>query len=222
VLSVHSTISFDFAVSQVPGWHATIFPPYFVAGAVFAGFAMVLTLVLPIRVIYKLEDYITLRHIDNCAKVMLATGLIVVYGYFMEVFMAFFSGNPYEIQMMTNRMFGPMGWAYWSLIFCNGVAPQILWWKKLRLNIPLLFLLTLVISVGMWLERFVIVVTSLYRSFIPAEWGWYQATFWDWSTFIGTMGFFMCLTFLFMRVLPMINMWELRELVEPKEGNHAH
>jgi len=222
VLSVHSTISFDFAVSQVPGWHTTIFPPYFVAGAVFAGFAMVLTLVLPIRVIYKLEDYITMRHIDNCAKVMLTTGLVVTYGYFMEAFMAFFSGNPYELQMMTNRMFGPLGWSYWVLIFCNCIAPQALWWKKLRLNIPLLFIMTLIISVGMWFERFVIVVTSLYRSFVPAEWGTYVPTFWDYSTFAGTLGFFMCLTFLFMRVLPMINMWELRELVEPKESHHAH
>ncbi|MBC7545659.1 MAG: polysulfide reductase NrfD [Candidatus Sericytochromatia bacterium] len=222
VLSVHSIVSFDFAVSQVPGWHATIFPPYFVAGAVFAGFAMVLTLVIPIRVIYKLQDFITMRHIDNCAKVMLATGLIVVYGYFMELFMAFFSGNPYEIQMMTNRMFGPMGWAYWVLILCNGLIPQLMWWKKLRLNIPLLFVVTLFVSVGMWFERFVIVVTSLYRSFVPAEWGTYQPTFWDYSTFLGTMGFFMCLLFIFMRVLPMINMWELRELVEPKEKPHAH
>ncbi len=222
VLSVHSIVSFDFAVSQVPGWHATIFPPYFVAGAVFAGFAMVLTLVIPIRAIYKLEDFITMRHIDNCAKVMLTTGLVVVYGYFMELFMAFYSGNPYEIQMMTNRMFGPMGWSYWVLILCNGLVPQMLWWKKLRLNIPLLFVITLFVSVGMWFERFVIVVTSLYRSFVPATWGTYQPTFWDFSTFLGTMGFFMCLTFIFMRFLPMINMWELRELVEPKEGNHVH
>lgn len=213
VLSVHSIVSFDFAVSQVPGWHATIFPPYFVAGAIFAGFAMVLTLVLPIRKLYKLEDFITDRHIDNCAKVMLATGLIVVYGYFMEAFVAFYSGNPYELQMATNRMFGPMGWSYWALIFCNGLAPQILWWKRFRLNYVLLFVITLIVSVGMWLERYVIVVTSLYRSFIPAAWGTYIPTFWDYATFIGTMGFFMTLLFLFIRVLPMLNMFELRELV---------
>ncbi len=212
VLSVHSIVSLDFAVSIVPGWHVTVFPPYFVAGAVFAGFAMVLTLVIPIRKIYNLQDFITMRHIENMCKVMLATGLIVLYGYGMEVFFGWYSGNQYEQFMVENRFFGPNAWAYWALIFCNGVAPQLMWFKPLRRNLILVWLLTLVVAVGMWLERFVIVVMSLERDFLPTSWDIYHPTFWDISLYVGTFGLFFGLMFLFIRFLPMINIFEMQVL----------
>ncbi len=214
VLSVHTVISFDFAVAILPGWHTTIFPPYFVAGAIYSGFAMVLTLAIPIRKFYGLEDIITMRHLDNMAKVMLATGLIVAYGYGMEVVMAWYSASRWEYFMFWNRMFGPIGWAYWVLISCNIVTPlTTLWSRKLRQNVTYLFLIALVVNTGMWFERFVIVVTSLYRDFLPSSWGTYRATKWDYMTFVGTLGLFTFLFFLFIRLLPMIPMSEIRTML---------
>ncbi|HKO14185.1 MAG TPA: NrfD/PsrC family molybdoenzyme membrane anchor subunit [Acidobacteriaceae bacterium] len=210
VLSVHSVISLDFSVALLPGWHTTIFPPYFVAGAIYSGFAMVLTLAIPIRKFYHLEDLITIRHIDNCNKVMLATGLIVAYGYSTEVFMAWYSGSHWEYFMMWNRMFGPMGWSYWALITCNIALPQLLWSRKLRVNVAFTFIMSLIINTGMYLERFVIVITSLTRDYLPSSWGTYRATRWDYGTFLGTLGFFTFCFFLFVRFLPMIPMSELR------------
>jgi molybdopterin-containing oxidoreductase family membrane subunit len=213
VLSVHTVVSFDFSVGIIPGWHATIFPPYFVAGAIYAGFAMVLLLAIPLRRWYGLEDFITMRHLENMAKVTLVTGLIVFYGYMSEAFFAFYSANGYEKYMMRNRAFGPYGWVYWLLIFCNGVVPQSLWSKRLRTSIPWLFFVAFVVSVGMWLERFVIIVTSLHRDFLPSSWEMYYPTIWDFSTFFGTIGLFVMLMFLFIRVLPMISIFEMRTLL---------
>jgi Ni/Fe-hydrogenase subunit HybB-like protein len=213
VLSVHSVVSLDFAVGILPGWHATIFPPYFVAGAIYAGFAMVLTLAIPLRAMYGLEDFITNRHLENMAKITLVTGLIVVYGYAMEAFFGWYSANQYERFMLKNRMTGPYGWSYWALIACNGIAPQILWIKKMRTNLAVLFIVALIVSVGMWLERFVIIVTSLHRDFLPSAWGMYYPTAWDFSTFFGTIGLFLMLLFLFLRVLPMISIFEMRTLL---------
>ena len=213
VLSVHTVVSFDFSAGVVPGWHATIFPPYFVAGAIYAGFAMVLTLAIPLRKAYGLQDFITLRHIENMAKVMLATSLIVAYGYLMEAFMAWYSGNVYERFMIWNRMTGPYGWSYWALIFCNVIAINTLWIKRLRTNTTYLFFISLVVSAGMWLERFVIIVTSLHRDFLPSSWGNYRGTPYDWSMFIGTIGLFLTLFFLFIRFLPTISIFEMRTLV---------
>jgi molybdopterin-containing oxidoreductase family membrane subunit len=213
VLSVHTVVSFDFAVGQVPGWHATIFPPYFVAGAIYAGFAMVLILAIPLRVLYNLQDYITDLHLQNMAKVMLGTGLIVFYGYFIEVFMAFYSGNQFEEFMMMNRMSGPPKWVWLSLILCNGLAPQILWIRRFRTSPVVLFIVSIIVSIGMWLERFVIVATSLHRDFLPSSWGTYAGTVWDWALFIGTMGLFLSLFFLFIRFVPMIAMFEVKTIL---------
>ena len=213
VLSVHTVISFDFAVALVPGWHTTIFPPYFVAGAVYSGFAMVLTLAIPIRKFYHLEDIVTIRHIDNMGKVMLVTGLIVAYGYGMEVFMSWYSASHWEYFMMWNRMFGPMGWSYWVLVTCNIALPQMMWLRKFRTNVGLMFLMSFIVNTGMWFERFVIVVTSLTRDYLPSSWGTYKATRWDYATFVGTLGLFTFLFFLFIRLLPMIPMSELRILL---------
>jgi molybdopterin-containing oxidoreductase family membrane subunit len=218
VLSVHTTISFDFAVAALAGWHTTIFPPYFVAGAVYSGFAMVLTLAIPIRKFYRLEDLITLRHLDNMAKVMLATGSIVAYGYGMEVFMSWYSVSHWEFFMMWNRMFGPMGWAYWMLILTNVAIPlTTLWSRKLRVNVPFLFILSIIINIGMWFERFVIFVTSLYRDYLPSSWGTYRATRWDYMLFIGTLGIFGTFFLLFVRFAPMIPMSEIKAMLpQPK------
>jgi Ni/Fe-hydrogenase subunit HybB-like protein len=213
VVSVHTVVSLDFAVAMVPGWHTTIFPPYFVAGAIYSGFAMVMTLAIPIRRFYKLEDFITMRHLDNMAKVMLATGLIVAYGYMMETFSAFYSGDMYDKYTLVNRMTGPYAPAYWSLILCNIAIPQLLWSRRVRANVPLLFALSLIVNVGMWLERFVIVVTSLHRDFMPSAWGMYAPTRWDWATYVGTIGLFITLLFLFIRYLPMISISEMRTLL---------
>jgi len=213
VLSVHSVVSLDFAMAIVPGWHTTIFPPYFVAGAIYAGFAMVLTLMIPLRNLYGLHNYITERHLNNMAKIMLTAGMIVAYGYFMEQVMAWYSANQYESFMMQNRMFGPYGSSYWALILCNIVVPQLLWFKRFRVNVWSLFIVSMFINVGMWLERFVIVVTSLHRDFMPSSWDLYNPTFWDWSTYIGTMGLFLFLFALFIRALPMIAIHEIRTLV---------
>jgi Ni/Fe-hydrogenase subunit HybB-like protein len=217
VLSVHTIVSFDFAVGIIPGWHATIFPPYFVAGAIYAGFAMVLLLTIPLRKLYGLESFITMRHMHNMAKVMLATGLIVFYGYIIEAFFGWYSGNHYERFMIWNRMHGPYAGYYWTLIFCNGLTPQFLWFKKIRSNLLLLWVISVVVSIGMWLERFVIVVTSLHRDFLPSSWGMYQPSQWDWAMFIGTIGFFFALLFLFIRFLPMISIFEMRTILPEAE-----
>jgi Ni/Fe-hydrogenase subunit HybB-like protein len=212
VVSVHTVVSFDFAVAIVPGWHTTIFPPYFVAGAIFSGFAMVLTLVIPIRSIYDLKDFITDKHLDNMAKILIATGLIVAYGYTMEAFTSWYSANEFEWFMMRNRMFGPMGFFYWMLILCNILIPQTLWIKRWRQTTWYLFTISLVVNVGMWLERFII-VTSLQRDFMPSAWGRYEPTIWDWTMFLGTIGLFLNLLFLFIRMLPMISISEMQALL---------
>src|SRR5580700_10966549 len=214
VVSVHTVVSFDFTIGIIPGWHTTIFPPYFVAGAVYSGFAMVLTLAIPIRKFYHLEDLVTLRHLDNMAKVMLATGSIVAYGYAMEVFMSWYSASHWEFFMMWNRMFGPMGWAYWLLILTNIAIPlTTLWSRRLRVSPGYLFFLSFVVNIGMWFERFVIVVTSLYREYLPSSWGTYRATIWDYMLFIGTWGFFTVLFLLFARLAPMIPMSEIKMML---------
>ena len=217
VISVHTVVSFDFTIGIIPGWHSTIFPPYFVAGAIYAGFAMVLTLAIPLRKLYNLEDFITQRHLQNMAKILLATGLIVGYGYMIEAFMGWYSGVPAEQYMTVSRMLGPYAKAYWSLIFCNILTPQLLWFKKVRSTPWILFLVAMVVNVGMWLERFVIVVTSLHRDYLPSSWGMYHGTIWDWATFIGTLGLFLSLLFLFIRFLPMISIFEMRTLVPEAE-----
>jgi molybdopterin-containing oxidoreductase family membrane subunit len=214
VVSVHSVVSFDFSVALIPGWHTTIFPPYFVAGAIYSGFAMVLTLAIPLRAAYHLEDFITMRHLENMAMVMLSTGLIVAYGYVFEFFTAWYSDNKYELFVSLNRAAGPYAYWYWTLIFCNIVAPQLLWFSRIRRNVAVLFVIALVINVGMWMERFIIVVTSLHRDFLPSSWGMYSPTRWDWAIYIGTIGLFLALLFLFIRFLPMISIFEMRELVE--------
>ena len=220
VLSVHTVVSWDFAVAVIPGWHATIFPPYFVAGAIYSGFAMVLTLAIPIRQAYNMSDFITDRHLNNMAKVMLGTGLIVGYGYMTEAFFGYYSANKYESFMIHNRQFGPYAPCYWALIFCNIITPQSLWFKKVRSNVPLLFVISLIVNVGMWLERFVIVITSLHRDFLPSSWGVYHPTIWDWITYTGTIGLFIMLMFLFVRVLPMISIFEVRMLLPQAKVEH--
>jgi molybdopterin-containing oxidoreductase family membrane subunit len=222
VLSVHTVVSFDFAVSVLPGWHATIFPPYFVAGAIYSGFAMVLTLAIPIRAAYRMEHLITMKHIDNMAKVMLATGLIVGYGYTMEAFFGWYSGNQYERFMIWNRMTGPYAWSYWSLIFVNVVLIQLLWLKSVRFNTKLLFVLSLIFNIGMWLERFVIIVTSLHADFVPSSWDMYAPTKWDFAMYFGTIGLFLTLFFLFIRFVPMISIFEVRTLLPEAKVNHGH
>jgi Ni/Fe-hydrogenase subunit HybB-like protein len=222
VVSVHTVVSFDFAVAQVPGWHTTIFPPYFVAGAIYSGFAMVMTLAIPIRKFYNLEDFITMRHLENMAKVMLATGLIVAYGYMMETFMAFYSGNQFDKFTIINRMTGPYAFFYWMLIACNIMIPQSLWSSRVRSSVPMLFVISLIVNVGMWLERFVIVVISLHRDFLPSSWGMYYPTRWDWATYVGTIGLFLTLLFLFLRFLPMISIYEMRTLVEETDEENRN
>jgi Ni/Fe-hydrogenase subunit HybB-like protein len=216
VVSVHTVVSWDFAVAIVPGWHTTIFPPYFVAGAIYSGFAMVLTLAIPLRAVYKLHNLLTLKHLENMAIVMLSTGLIVAYGYIVEIFMGFYGGNKYEMYMITNRWFGAYAPAYWMLIACNIAIPQLLWIKAVRINVPALFVMSLVVNTGMWLERFIIVVTSLHRDFMPSRWGMYYPTIWDYAIFLGTIGFFLFNMFLFARFIPMIAGYEMRDLVNKK------
>jgi Ni/Fe-hydrogenase subunit HybB-like protein len=213
VVSVHTVVSFDFAIAILPGWHTTIFPPYFVAGAIYSGFAMVLTLAIPIRAVYGLEDFITTRHLQNMAKVMLVTGLIVAYGYTIEAFIAWYSADKFEFFVPLNRMTGRYALVYWALISCNVVIPQLLWFKRVRTSVPTLFVISLIVNTGMWLERFIIVITSLHRDFLPSSWGMYAPTIWDWATFVGTIGLFLALLFLFLRFLPMISIAEMRTMV---------
>jgi Ni/Fe-hydrogenase subunit HybB-like protein len=218
VISVHTVVSFDFAIAIVPGWHSTIFPPYFVAGAIYSGFAMVMTLAIPIRRFYGLEDFITMRHLRAMAKVLLATGLMVAYGYLMEGFMGWYSGNRFESYMMANRLFGPYAPLFWALLLCNVLVPQAIWFRRIQDNVLALFIIAIVVNIGMWLERFIIVVTSLHRDFLPSAWALYIPTVWDWATFLGTIGLFFALLFLFVRVLPMISIFEMRELVSEMDG----
>ncbi len=213
VLSVHTVVSLDFTIAILPGWHSTFFPPYFVAGAIYSGFAMVLALAIPLRAVYGLEGLITDKHLDNSAKVMLATGLIVGYAYILEAFSAWYSGNVYEMAAMWNRMTGPYRFHYWTLVFCNIVAPNVLWFKRVRGKPAWLFVSSLVVLVGMWLERFVIIVSSLAQDNLPASWRVFQATRWDWATYLGTIGLFLFLFFLFIRLLPMISIFEVRTLL---------
>jgi molybdopterin-containing oxidoreductase family membrane subunit len=212
VVSVHTVVSLDFAVGIIPGWHATIFPPYFVAGAVFSGFAMVMTLAIPLRAVFGLQDFITQRHLENMAKIMLVTGLIVAYGYVTEVFMAWYSGNEHEWFMVLNRITGPYKFHWAALILCNVLVPQLLWLKRVRGSVPALFAISIAVNIGMWLERFVIIVVSLHRDFLPSSWDTYSGTVWDWATFLGTLGLFFSLLFLFIRFLPMISIFEMRTI----------
>lgn len=221
VLSVHSIISFDFAVAQLPGWHVTVFPPYFVAGAVYCGFAMVIVLMIPIRKWFGLEGLITMKHFDVMSKVMLASGMIVTYGYFGEIFYAWYSSSIYEYYLIINRFTGPYAWTYWALILFNVLIPQALWSKKLRRNLPVLFVVSLAINVGMWFERWVIIVMSLHRDFLPSSWASYSPTFYDWSTFIGSFGLFFVLFLLFIRFIPMIAIFEVRDLVHKTSAHPA-
>ncbi|HLV79644.1 MAG TPA: NrfD/PsrC family molybdoenzyme membrane anchor subunit [Chthonomonadaceae bacterium] len=224
VLSVHSVVSLDFAVSIIPGWHSTIFPPYFVAGAVYAGFAMVILLAIPLRAWYNLKDFITMKHLDWCAKIMLATGLVVFYGYLTEAFYAWYGGDRFEFAIMHDRWFGAYWPSYWLLIFCNGLTPQLLWIKKVRYSVPALFIISLIVSLGMWLERFEIVSQSLHHEYMPSYWGMYYGTMWDYLTFFGTLGFFTFMMFLFVRYVPMINMFEMKDLLNriTHFPRHAH
>src|SRR5258707_10541547 len=213
VLSVHSVVSLDFAVSVVPGWHTTFFPPYFVAGAIYSGFAMVLLLAIPFRYLYGMQDYITLRHLQNAATVMLATGMFVAYAYGLEMFMGWYSQDKYELAMVQNRLHGPYSHYYWMLVLCNIILPQSLWFNKIRSTPWMLFIVACIVNTGMWLERFVIVVMSLQRDFLPSSCGMYWFTKWDVMILLGTMGFFTLLFFLFIRVMPAISIFEIRTLL---------
>jgi molybdopterin-containing oxidoreductase family membrane subunit len=216
VVSVHTIVSFDFAVAILPGWHTTIYPPYFVAGAIYSGFAMVLVLLIPLRSLFGLQNMITMQHIDNSAKVMLASGLIVAYGYLMETFTGFYSGNVAEITAALGRFTGPFMIFYWLQIASNVIIPQLLWFKRFRQNRFTLFLISLVILFGMWMERFVLITTNLAQGYLPSKWGYYVPTVWDFATLFGTIGLFFAMMFLFLRLLPVIATFEMRELVLKK------
>jgi molybdopterin-containing oxidoreductase family membrane subunit len=228
VVSVHSIVGMDFAAAQVPGWHSTIFPPYFVAGAIYSGFAMVLTLAIPLRAVYHLQDFITDKHIENCGKLMLITGLIVGYGYACEGFMSWWSGNPFEQYLAVNRAFGPYAIAYWyGMVAFNFMLPHVLWSKTVRTSVPVMFAVSILVNFGMWMERFVIVVGSLHRDFMPSMWSMFYPTIWDWAILAGTLAFFTFCFLLFMKFLPVISISEMRELVhvqqEELEGRkHPH
>jgi Ni/Fe-hydrogenase subunit HybB-like protein len=220
VLSVHSIVSLDFAVSQLPGWHTTIFPPYFVAGAIFSGFGMVLTLLIPLRKLCKLEDIITMRHIDLMCKVTLATGCIVAYAYGMEFFVAWYSGAPYERYAFINRAIGPFAWGFWIMVSCNVLVPQLFWFKKIRNHLLIVWILSILVNVGMWFERFVIIVISLHRDFLPSNWGYYLPTWVDVMTFVGTFGLFFTMFLLFMRFLPMVAISEVKGVTPQADPHH--
>ena len=215
VLSVHSVVSFDFAVAQLPGWHSTIFPPYFVAGAIFSGFAMVGTLAIPARQLFGLKDFITRRHLDNMAKIILVTSLMVGYAYLTEFFMAWYGGNPWEQFQFLDRVFGPMWWCGWIMLGCNAVVPQLLWFKFARRNVWVLFVVCILVNVGMWFERFVIIVVGLHRDFLPSSWGSYYPSYVEVLTLIGSFGLFMTLFLLFCRWLPMVAMAEVKSILPP-------
>lgn len=221
VVSVHTTVSWDFSVSIVSAWHSTVFPPYFVGGAIFSGFAMVFLITIPLRRIYNVKDLITEKHLDAMAKIMLASGMCVSYGYLMDAYEAWYINEPFDSYIYTNRFSGPYDYCYWGLILCNCIIPQALWFPKIRRNTLLLFGISMCIQVGMWLERFVIISLSLHRDHLPSDWSMYYPTIWDWALLIGTGGLFLVLMLLFLRLLPSISMSEMRELVHQKgESNH--
>lgn len=220
VLSVHSIVSFDFAVGVLPGWHTTIFPPYFVAGAIFSGFAMVLTLMIVAREILDLHDYITLGHIDRMTKIILATGMMVGYAYAMEFFIAWYSGNPYEQSVFINRATGDYWWAYWAMITCNVVSPQFFWFKKLRRNVWFVFVLSIFVNIGMWFERFVIISTTLHHDFLPASWGYYSPTITEIAIYVGTFGIFLTLFLLFAKFVPIIAISEVKGILPTAQPSH--
>jgi len=220
VLSVHSVVSFDFATSVMPGWHTTIFPPYFVAGAVFSGFAMVMTLLLICRSVFGLQELVTMKHLELMNKIMLVTGTLVGYAYAMEFFIAWYSGNPYERYVFINRATGPLWWAYWSMITCNVISPQLFWSKRLRTSIPVMFVISIFINIGMWFERFVIIVTSLHRDFLPSSWGNFSPTIIDICIYAGSLGLFFTLFLLFIRWIPMIAMAEVKGVLPDSQPHH--
>ncbi|MBX7232302.1 MAG: polysulfide reductase NrfD [Bdellovibrionales bacterium] len=223
VLSVHSIVSFDFAVSSLPGWHTTIFPPYFVAGAIFSGFGMVVTLMTMVRILVpKFKDYITLDHMEAMNKIIMATGLMVGYAYGSEFFIAWYSGSPYEGFVFMNRAFGPYWWAYWIMVSCNVFIPQLFWFKAARRSIPVMFVISIFVNIGMWFERFVIVVTSLHRDFLPSNWGMWHPTIWDLGAIAGSFGMFLFLFLIYIRVLPAISIAEVKPVLEVgrEGGNH--
>ena len=213
VLSVHTVVSFDFTIAILPGWHSTIFPPYFVDGAIYSGFAMVLILAIPIRKIYGLENLVTERHLNNCAKIMLATGLILAYTYAIEPFTAWYSGDRYEMAVVHNRAFGPESWTFWLTLLCNIAIPQLLWFRSFRVRPKRLFFVSAVILYGMWVERFMIIVTSLHRDFLPSSWANFVASRWDVALLVGSIGLFLVFFLLFLRFLPMISIFEMRVLL---------
>jgi len=222
VLSVHSVVSTDFATSVIPGWHSTIFPPYFVAGAIFSGFALVMTLAIIARKIYGLEDFITIHHLEKMNKIMLATGMMVGYSYGCEYFISWYSGNQYEEFTFINRAFGPYAWAYWTMISCNVLVPQIFWFKKLRTSIPVMFIASLLINVGMWFERFVIIVSSLSADFLPSSWDYYTPTLVDVGIFIGSFGLFFTFFLIFLRFVPMIAISEVKGVLPQADPHYYH
>ncbi|MBT8326662.1 MAG: polysulfide reductase NrfD [Bacteroidia bacterium] len=217
VLSVHTIVSMDFATSVIPGWHTTIFPPYFVAGAIFSGFGMVLTLLLIVRHVMNYQNYITVEHLEAMTKVILLTGSIVGLAYITEFVIAAYSGYQYEQYAFANRMFGPYAWAYWTMMFCNLVAPQIFWSKWARTTPWFIFIVSIIVNIGMWFERFVIIVTSLHRDFLPSSWVMYHATWVEVGIFLGTFGLFFTCFFLFAKFLPVINMSEVKTIIKDKE-----
>lgn len=214
VISVHTIVSFDFATSVIPGWHTTIFPPYFVAGAIFSGFSMVLTLMLVTRVVFKLEDYITINHIESMNKVITTTGSIVGIAYITEFFIAAYSGVEYESYCFINRATGPYAWAYWSMMTCNVLSPQFFWFKKIRTNVVATFILSIIVNIGMWFERFVIIVTSLHRDYLPSSWSYFEPTLVDVGTYVFTFGLFFTLFLLFAKFFPVINMAEVKSVLK--------
>ncbi|MCF7806997.1 MAG: polysulfide reductase NrfD [Candidatus Marinimicrobia bacterium] len=222
VLSVHSVVATDFATSLIPGWHTTIFPPYFVAGAVFSGFGMVMTLALIARKIYGLQDIITLNHLEKMNKIILVTGSMVGYSYIMEFFIAWYSGNEFEYFAFINRALGPYAWAYWIMFLCNVITPQIFWFKKLRRSIPVMFVASIFVNIGMWFERFVITVTSLSRDFLPSSWDYYTPSIWDMLTFIGSFGLFFTFFLLFLRFLPMVALAEVKGTLPEADPHNYH
>jgi molybdopterin-containing oxidoreductase family membrane subunit len=223
VLSVHSIVSFDFAVSSLPGWHTTIFPPYFVAGAIFSGFGMVVTLMTLVRIfVPKYKDYITLDHMEAMNKIIMATGLMVGYAYGSEFFIAWYSGSPYEGYVFVNRAFGPYWWAYWIMVTCNVVIPQLFWMKKCRRSIPVMFVISIFVNIGMWFERFVITVTSLHRDFLPSNWGMFYPTIWDYGAIAGSFGMFLFLFLTYIRTLPAISIAEVKPVLHVGRDNGGH
>jgi len=222
VLSVHSVVSFDFAVSILPGWHTTIFPPYFVAGAIFCGFAMVVLLAVPSREWFGLKDLITIRHLENMNKIILATGLMVGYAYSVEFFVAWYSGNIYEQFTFINRAFGPYAWAYWIMVSCNVISPNLFWFKKVRTTPWMMMIVVTLVNIGMWFERFVIVVTSLSRDYLPSSWGYYTPTWVDLLTLLGSFGLFFMLFLLFVRFVPMVAMAEIKGVMPEANPHHGH